>query len=215
MGQVTMTAFDQTIDLNGQSVVTFDLSQAVNELNDGKSFDLTPNALSEIGERIIRRIKDRTAGAVGANARGEEVPFNSLASATRKNYLDGVKIREGRSSGREITTGRSKANLKLSGDMLASLKVINTSSNTVTIGIQNDFQAAKAKGHHTGQLGRNRAQERPFMFLRQSDFSNDIDPIIKRNRPEQEKPTTQAQSNRIFAGLFSAFLKGSGNGGQT
>lgn len=210
-----MTAFDQTIDFNGQSAVTFDLSQAVNELNKGRSFNLTPNALSEIGERIIRRIKDRTAGAVGANARGEEISFGSLASATRKSYQDGVKIRKGRSSGREFTTGRSKASLKLSGDMLASLQVIDTSNNAVTIGIRNDFQAAKAKGHHTGQLGRSRAQERPFMFLRKSDFNTDIDPIIKRNRPEQEKPTTPFQSNRILLGFFTAFLKGSRSGGQT
>ena len=119
-----------------------------------------------IADDLIQKIQDRTLSGYGVK-NGERTRLKRL---TQK-YADKV--------GKPLTP----VNLELSGDMLNSITLIDSTRNWIEIGINDDKQAPKAHGHQTGQYGKGPLPERPFMGLLETDVSK----LASKYRKEIEK----------------------------
>jgi hypothetical protein len=91
----------------------------------------------EFGNRVIDEIKSRTL-------RGRDKNNNSFVPNTySKSYQESHEFRV-------FGKSRSPVNLRLSGEMQASISVVDTSSSGVTIGFVSREQEQKARGHIMG-----------------------------------------------------------------
>lgn len=88
-----------------------------------------------VGQAIIDKIRERTAEKIDRSGKR----FRNYS----KRYAESEDFK---------IHGKSKTdpNLKLTGDMLAFIDVISTSRNTITLGWDDNDEAAKAHGHITG-----------------------------------------------------------------
>ena len=95
----------------------------------------------EIGERIIELMIERTLN--GNDKRGNKFKAYSKSYPKTDNY----KI---------YKSGDSNPNLKLTGDMLASVDVVKVNPNGIEIGFKRDakLQKLKAEGHVEGKAGK-------------------------------------------------------------
>ena len=107
-----------------------------------------------IADDLIQKIQDRTLSGYGVD-NGRTVRLKKLT----KKYADKV--------GKPLTP----VNLELSGDMLNSITLIDSTRNWIEIGINDEKQAPKAHGHQTGQYGAGPLPKRPFMGLIDSDLT--------------------------------------------
>ena len=106
-----------------------------------------------IGQEIIDRIVSRTEGNT------------SLSGRAFKRYSKAYK----QSDEFKAAGKGSKVNLRLSGDMLGLMDIVDERDNTLTIGWFDEDEAAKAHGHITG--GGN-LPKRDFFGLTSSDISS-------------------------------------------
>jgi len=88
----------------------------------------------EFGNRVIDEIKDRTLGGKDKNDNG----FTPYSKA----YKQSLEFK--------VFGKGSKPNLKLTGQMQASINVVGTTSTTVSIGFISKEQEDKATGHING-----------------------------------------------------------------
>lgn len=123
--KTTEEEVSQTIDLN--KIIGEDIS------ND-------ETLVSRIGQSIIEYMEERVDKGIG---KGGVKPLKSPYS---KEYVDSLDFK---------AAGKSKnnINMKLSGDMMASVDILKTDGAKITIGIDDDLQAAKAYGHMTDFKG--------------------------------------------------------------
>ena len=89
---------------------------------------------------------------------------------------------------------RNSPNLALSGDMLGLVGVVDETSNTVTLGWEDDEEAAKAHGHITGGGNGGSLPVRDFFGLNNADiesvkrdFSTEINEIKNRRGSQRER----------------------------
>jgi len=142
---------------------SFKVSQEINfdELTD---VDLTDEVAlkREIAQAIIDRMVERTE-------RGESAYGGSLGTYS-KEYQNSLDFK---------AFGKSNpVDLKLTGDMLNSVDIIEESGNKITIGFNDDLENAKAYGHQTGMKGSkdpNRLRKpRPFFGVGYDEIKKDI-----------------------------------------
>lgn len=120
----------------------------------GVDFADMPELKQAIGQAAIEKILERTAG-------GDWRP-GARPSARAGKYSDAyANSLAFKAAGKS----KSKVDMKLWGDMLGTLDVIDTDRNTVTIGWDDEQQAAKAYNHNTGDT----LPKRPFFGLSASE----------------------------------------------
>lgn len=134
-----------------------------------------------IGQRLIDKMVDRTNSQL--NNKNEPFKKNTYSPA----YENSLKFKAAGKS-------KTKVNLKLTGDMLASMDIIKTRANTIKLGIDDFEEAPKAYNHQTGDT----VPARPFFGLTnkeinevKSEFKDDID-IIKNSRGDRRQSFTEA-----------------------
>lgn len=109
------------------------------------------SALREaIGGRIIEKIVERTQGGEDLSGR----PFKGYS----KSYMESLAFK---------VFGKSKdVDLTLSGDMLASMQVVDTNPRKLTIGFPDSTENAKAFNHNTGDT----LPKREFFGIRDEEL---------------------------------------------
>jgi hypothetical protein len=123
-----------------------------------------------IGQEFIDIIKERTDNN------------KSVHGTNLKAYdEDYVKSEEFRA----FNKSKSDVNMELTGEMLASMDVLETDGRTVTIGFTTDEDNAKAHGHMTGFNGKSDAK-REFFGINNSEK----DSVLSRYEPAQEETLT-------------------------
>jgi phage gpG-like protein len=107
-----------------------------------------PEIKEAIGQAIIEKIIKRTTENVGIDG-------NKFEKYDDK-YAESLAFK---AAGKR----KGNVNLKLTGDMLDLMDIIDVSKNTITIGWDDELQNNKAHGHNTGAKGR--IPVRPFFGL--------------------------------------------------
>lgn len=116
--------------------------------------ELKPDKRLELADLVIEHIVKRTESGVDKN--GKKFPGYS------KEYVDSLDFK---------IAGKSKnrVDLKLSGDMLAAIKLINHAPGKITVGFDNGTEEnAKAEGNILGTYGRPspiRGKKRDFLGI--------------------------------------------------
>lgn len=152
---------------------------------------LVPDSSSfrqKVGQAIIDKIRERTA---------ESKFLNKAKMSYSPTYEDSVEFKAyGKKKG-------DKPNMKLTGDMLGLMDIIDEKKNKIVIGWNDDSDAAKAYNHVTGDT----VPKRNFFGLPKSD----IDEIVKQFKDElplgDRTPTT-------LTDLTEKFLNSSKNAGS-
>lgn len=138
-----------------------------------------------IGQKVIDIIRERT----------EEGKFLNASSTKKydKDYKESFDYkRYGKSPG-------EKPNLNLSGKMLRSLDILETSGDKIVIGWKESEQAAKAHGHITGGGMNNSLPKRDFFDLTKSEINQ-----IKEEF-ERSLPGTENQDSSTFSTISAIF----------
>ena len=81
---------------------------------------------------------------------------------------------------------KGDVNMTLTGEMMASIDVTDTSENGITIGFNDDFNNAKAHGHMTGMEGKGKV--RPFFGVNKGELESIVDKY--RDEVTVEQPLT-------------------------
>lgn len=117
--------------------------------------DFNPAARNLIAKDIIDFIRQRSQSGIGMNAQG-----NRTKSFVK--YEDSYAKKK----------GQTNVDLRLSGAMLESMKVVTHRLGSVTIGIPS-AQSGKAEGNITGSYGQspNPAKARNFMGILKGDVA--------------------------------------------
>lgn len=105
---------------------------------------------SEIGQDIVDFISKRSADGKGIGGQKLKSPYSKEYQHTTEFKVFGKKP--------------NKVNMRLTGDMIDSIDVIDFDGSTLVVGIEGD-QAAKAHGHMTGKDGASPAMKREFFGL--------------------------------------------------
>lgn len=135
-----------------------------------------PKERRVIGEEIIDYIIERTL-------KGKDKDNNKFKSYS-KSYIKSLDFKLG---GKR----RSPVNLKLSGDMLASIKVLSHKKGEVTVGFdKSDTENnGKAEGNILGTYGQKTSTGKKRDFLGISD--TDLRKQVLKNYPEKDKTKRQ------------------------
>jgi hypothetical protein len=111
--------------------------------------------VNSIGQKIIDMIRERTTvEQTDINGKDFKSPYSKM-------YADSVEFAA-------FGKSKNKVNLTQTGDMLGLMDIIDTTKNTITIGWDDDTQAAKASGHITGA---NHLPKRDFFGLTKDQFN--------------------------------------------
>lgn len=152
-----------------------------------------------LGQAIIDHIVERTEKGDGMKiSQGGSGKPVRLKAPYSDEYADSLEFRA-------ADKKKNKINMTLTGDMLASVDVIDTKGDLVKIGIEDDDQIPKAYNHNVGDT----VPERPWFGiskseLRQilSDFQPDIAAIERRQAGEEtieDTAVADRQSQKIRA----------------
>jgi hypothetical protein len=130
----------------------------------------SPDLRAAIGQEILDIIVERT---------GENLDKNEKAFRPKKyskEYADSLEFQA-------FGKSRGDVNLRLTGDMLQLMDIVEETPTTLTIGWRDDFQAQKASGHITGA---NNLPKRDFFGLSEGDiqrlkseFGGDVERLRK------------------------------------
>ena len=111
------------------------------DLNDLVGSDISGDErlVTRIGQAVIDYMDERVENGMG-------IGRTKLKSPYSKEYADSLDFK---------AAGKSKGhvNMRLSGDMMASVDLLEVDGSKITIGIEDSEQAAKAYGHQTGFKG--------------------------------------------------------------
>jgi len=122
--------------------------------------DLKPAQRMALADLVIEHIYDRTI-------RGVDKDGNRFAGYS-KNYIKSLDFKNAGKS-------KSDVDLKLSGDMLAAMKMLSQKSGSLIIGFENGTpENAKAEGNILGTYGQKspiRGKARDFLGLQDSKLS--------------------------------------------
>ena len=168
--KLTKSKISQTIDLN--EIVGSDISN--DEL-----------LVSRIGQAIIDYMDNRVEDGKGLG----EVKLKSPYSQSYSESLDFK------------AAGKSKnqVNMRLSGDMLGSIDLLESKGSKVTIGINDPDQAIKAYGHQTGFEGHPylKGPKRPFFGVTSEEIKKKILPEFKKEI-EAKRVTSAEEQTRLI-----------------
>ena len=131
---------------------------------------------------LIDYMVKRVSGGKGV----EENKVTKLKKPYSESYQQSLEFK---AYGKE----KNKINMKLTGNMLDSIDVIESSDGVVKIGIDDPEEAAKAYNHQTGDT----VPKRPFFGVTESDISK-----IKKIYKKEFKPSEQVKDIMDAIGLF-------------
>lgn len=129
----------------------------------GKDISDNETLVMKIGQEIVDYMKERIENGRGLNDIKLETPYS-------KEYSKSIDF---------IAAGKSRGhvNMRLTGDMVDSIDVIDTSGDEILIGITDGSQTAKAYGHQTGFKGHpflDGKHKRPFFGVSKSEIKENI-----------------------------------------
>lgn len=132
----------------------FDLSEIT-----GRDFTDAQDLSSQIGDAITNFIKERAAQNKGIGGKALRSPYSKEYQKSTEFELYGKSAND--------------VNMKLTGDMLDAINVLDIQDSTILVGIE-DENAPKAHGHMTGKNGEVPKMKREFFGLTQSEFKEVI-----------------------------------------
>lgn len=133
-----------------------------------------PDLKEAIAQDIIDFIIDRTQS-------GKDVEGRSFKGYS-KEYAESLEFQA-------FGKSKSEVNLTLSGQMLGTMDLIDTSGDSIIIGWTDAEESAKAFNHQTGDT----VPARPFFGISERDLENEI---LPKYRSELEKSETEIISER-------------------
>lgn len=185
--KITKRAIEQIIDLS-------EFKRGV-DFSDSKSLKLA------IGEALAEKIRERAESGGGLRFDSDgNAKSVKLKSPYSKAYAESLDFKAAGKS-------RGEVNMKLTGDMLASIQVEDRGGGKVAVYIDGETEVLKAFNHLTGDT----VPERPFFGVSKTDvkqtlaeFDDDIQEIISRDgtrTPRQrERGATLEALDRLDAG---------------
>lgn len=117
-----------------------------------------------LGQAIIDQIVSRTEAGNGMRFSGGQGRPVKLKSPYSKQYVKSLPFK---AAGKK----KNDVNMKLTGDMLASIDVVSTEGNKIVIGIEGETEILKAFNHITGDT----VPERPFFGVNKSEMRDIVD----------------------------------------
>jgi hypothetical protein len=117
---------------------------------------LSNDYLQRVGREIIRTILERTAQGLDKN--------RTVFPGYSKDYKDSDDFK--------LTGKSSTVNLRLSGDMLSDLSILDVRKGEIVIGFEDSEQRAKAHGHITGADGTGRLPVRNFLGISDREMAS-------------------------------------------
>ncbi len=161
------------------------VSQKIN-LEDliGTDISFDRDLVREIGQAIIDYMVDRAEDGRGLNGVKLKSPYS-------KSYAESLDFKAAGKS-------RGNVNMTLSGDMLASIDILDQDGSTIEIGIEDEEQAIKAYGHQTGFEGHPvlDGPKRPFFGVSVKELEKEILPKFK-SKIEQARESGADQEGLI------------------
>lgn len=153
----------------------------------GVDFADMPELKQALGQAAIEKILSRTAeGSWRPGSRP-----STKANRYSESYTNSLTFK---------AAGKSKdrVDLKLWGDMLGTLDILETDRNTVTIGWGDELQAAKAYNHNTGDT----LPKRPFFGLSASEvkaLKREYADAVRAAKEDLKKNGRDAYTERAMA----------------
>lgn len=149
--------------------------------------------VAEIGQDIADFIRERSADNKGIGGKALRSPYS-------KEYSESLEFQVAGKS-------RGDVNMKLTGDMLDSIEVLDFDGEVLTVGIEGE-QAPKAHGHMTGKNGQVPKMKREFFGLTEKEldailgnYETRIEALKERQTEPFEDlitPAEEAAINRLF-----------------
>lgn len=139
---------------------------------------------------IVRYVRDRTLSGKGPGDKA----WSGKAGQYSKAYANSLDFKIGRKS-------KGKVNLKLSGDMLEELSVLNQSKGKVKIGFdEGSDSAGKAEGNIRGTYGNASpipGKARPFLDLTQKEIAAILAKYPLKDREAREERTQTVLESKL------------------
>lgn len=164
--KVTLEEVSQQIDLN--KLVGSDISE-------------DEQLVLKIGQKIIDYIEERVDDGLGYGRTKLKSPYSD-AYANSLNFKAAGK-------------SQSDVNMKLSGDMMASIDIIEVNGSKITIGIDDPDQVPKAFNHQTGDT----VPKRPFFGVTNDELKQYVLSEFKDEIRAKRTTSAEEQSRLISA----------------
>lgn len=170
--------------------------------------EYTSDELAAIGQDIVNFIRKRTEQGLDVN--GDEFkPYTIPKGKKESPYENSLAFKiAGKTKG--------KVDLKLSGDMLAMLRVLETKKNAVKIGYDtSDAEAGRAEGNQIGSYGQPRANSkkaRPFIGIDSEQLKAILAKYPLDNDAKREKRAEKVNAGRDLSGAIVDELFGEDDG---
>lgn len=155
----------------------------------GVDLSSDPTLAAEIGQDIIEFIKKRADKNQGIGGKALRKPYSKM-------YQNSFEFKQYGKTANDV-------NMRLTGDMLDSIQVLDFDGSTLVVGIEGE-QAPKAHGHMTGKNGEVPKMKREFFGLTSTELDGIIknysDRIDKMQEVESLKvtPAEEEAINRFF-----------------
>jgi hypothetical protein len=144
-----------------------------------------------VGQAIIDRIVTRTESGKGMSFSGQKGRPVKLKSPYSKSYANSEDFKA-------FGKSKSKVNMSLTGDMLASMDITGIDGNSITISFEGETENAKAFNHSTGDT----VPKRPFFGVNNSELKkikSEFAPDIKEALKTQKNEGKKAFDNAVLA----------------
>lgn len=164
--KVTLEEVSQQIDLN--KLVGSDISE-------------DEQLVLKIGQKIIDYMEERVDEGLGYNRKKLEPEYS-------KEYAESLPFKAAGKS-------RNDVNMKLTGDMMASIDIIEVNGSKITIGIDDPSQAPKAFNHQTGDT----VPKRPFFGVTNKELKEYVLSEFKDEIKAKRTTSAEEQSRLISA----------------
>ena len=162
-------------------------SQVSQTINIRKILGRSPTEAEKqsIGQALIDRIIDRTESGKGLNGKNLKSPYSDA-------YADSLDFKA-------FGKSKNKVNMTLTGDMLASIDILSSTRDTITIGIEGD-EAPKAFNHQTGDT----VPKRRFFGVTRKD----IETAVSNNEGPSDPSEQSSFVDRALSVLLESFEDG-------
>lgn len=171
--KLSQSKITQTIDLN--KLVGADISD-------------DEQLVIKIGQKIIDYMEERVDEGKGYDREKLKSPYST-------SYSESLEFKAAGKS-------RNDVNMKLSGDMMASIDILKTDGSKITIGIDDEEQAAKAYGHMTDFKGHptlaGKGNRRPFFGVTPEELKEYVLSEFK-DEIKAKKVTSASEINKLIS----------------
>jgi hypothetical protein len=154
----------------------FDLNEIV-----GQDISGDEKLVMAIGQKIIDYMEERVEDGMGYGRTKLKPPYSDA-------YENSLAFK---------AAGKSKndVNMKLSGDMMASIDILDVNGSKITIGIDDPDQVPKAFNHQTGDT----VPRRPFFGLTKAELKEYVINEFKDEIKAKRTTSSEEQSRLISA----------------